>query len=134
VDVIVADLDCNNIKSVIHSIKDYKPDCHFTVVDSGWKCLDMIRNNHQQDLIILGTELVDIFGLDLIEKIRDDFDIPIIFLSRDNDVLKLVKALEVGANDYIVKPINRSIFTAKVNAIIRRYQWNCLRMKSNCVE
>jgi DNA-binding response OmpR family regulator len=43
-------------------------------------------------------------------------------------------AMEVGANDYFVKPINKSIFAAKVKAIIRRYRLDKQQIKEICPE
>jgi PleD family two-component response regulator len=120
-EVLIADTDCNNIINVFIALKDYQPDLHLSTVDSGKKCLDMIKTSNQQDMIIVSTELADINGLNLIENIRDNFDTPVILISRNNDPSELLMAMEVGANDFFVKPINKSIFAAKVKAIIRRY-------------
>ena len=129
-EVLIADTDFNNITNVFLSIKDSQADIHLSVVDTGLKCLDMIKNN-QQDLVVVSTELTDICGLNLIERIRDDFDFPIILVSRSNDPMELVKALEIGANDYFVKPISKSVFGAKVKAIIRRYQLDRRKINGN---
>jgi two-component system response regulator MtrA len=63
-------------------------------------------------------------GLDLVKQIRDDSDVPVIVLSRNKDIHTLVKAFDLGANDYIVKPLNKQIFIARLKAIIRRSLWN----------
>jgi DNA-binding response OmpR family regulator len=94
----------------------------------------MVKTNNQQDLIIVSTELTDINGLNLIENIRDNFDTPIIVISRNNDPSELVRALEVGANDYFLKPISKYIFAAKVKAIIRRYRLDKQQIKVICTE
>ena len=133
-EVLIADTDSNNIINIFLSLKDYQQDFHLSTVNSGRKCLDTIKNNKQQDLIIVSTELTDITGLNLIENIRDNFDIPIILISRNDNPSELVKALEAGANDYFVKPISKSIFAAKVKAIIRRYQLDRQKIKGMCTE
>lgn len=59
-------------------------------------------------------------GLDLIKQIRDDSDVPVIVLSDTNNIHTLVKAFDLGANDYIVKPLNKKIFIARLKSITRR--------------
>jgi DNA-binding response OmpR family regulator len=63
-------------------------------------------------------------GFELIENIRDYSDVPIIFLSDDNDIQTLVRAFDAGANDYIVVPFNKVIFIARIKARIRRRDWD----------
>jgi DNA-binding response OmpR family regulator len=95
-----------------------------SIINSGKECLDAAKNGNGIDIVILGTHLPDISVLDLIKKIRDDSDVPVIFLSDDKGTSMLVSALEAGANDYIVKPFNKPIFIARLEALIRRSMWD----------
>jgi two-component system response regulator ChvI len=69
-------------------------------------------------------------GLELIRQIRDDSDIPIIFLSDDDNIQALVMVFDMGVNDFIVVPINRAIFIARLKALIRRSIWDIVLKNS----
>jgi two-component system KDP operon response regulator KdpE len=122
--ILIADTDNETIEETHLSLNQYQPEWQVPVFDSGKQCLDKVRNGNCPDVVILGMQLSDMSGLDLIKKIRDDSDIPIIVLSREKDVQILVKAFDVGANDYMVRPFNKQIFLARLKALIRRRMWN----------
>lgn len=72
------------------------------------------------DLIILDIMLPQRSGLELCRAVRKDSTTPIIFLSALADEADRVKGLEMGADDYVVKPFNLSELAARVKAILRR--------------
>ena len=72
------------------------------------------------DLIILDIMLPQRSGLDFCKAIRRDSSTPIIFLSARADESDRVRGLELGADDYVVKPFNLSELAARVKAILRR--------------
>ena len=99
-------------------------DCQIKTTNSGNYCLDIIKNGNGADVVIIDMNLSDIPCFDLVEKIREDSDIPIVVLSCDEDIFALVRALDTGANDYIVRPFNKRIFAARIKALIRRREWD----------
>jgi DNA-binding response OmpR family regulator len=72
------------------------------------------------DLIILDVMLPQRSGLDFCRAIRRDSAVPIIIISAKADETDRVKGLELGADDYVVKPFNLSELSARVKAILRR--------------
>ena len=73
-------------------------------------------------LLLLDINLGDKSGFDLCKKIRENYDMPILFVSArssDDDVLI---ALNIGGDDYIKKPYTLSILLAKVKTVIARYE------------
>lgn len=72
------------------------------------------------DLIILDIMLPRRSGYDLCRAVRKDGSTPIIFLSARADESDRVKGLELGADDYVVKPFNLSELVARVRAVLRR--------------
>ncbi len=73
-------------------------------------------------LLLLDINLGDKSGFDLCKKVRENYDMPILFISArtsDDDVLI---ALNIGGDDYIKKPYTLSILLAKVKAILARYE------------
>jgi len=74
------------------------------------------------DLIILDIGLPDINGLELCKEIRKNHSLPIIFLTARSAEIDRVVGLEIGADDYVVKPFSPRELCARVKAIFRRTQ------------
>lgn len=74
------------------------------------------------DLILLALMLPGIRGLDLLKNIRKTSDIPIIIISARIDEVDRVVGLELGADDYLVKPFFMKELLARINAVLRRYR------------
>ncbi|MBR4025267.1 MAG: response regulator transcription factor [Firmicutes bacterium] len=73
-------------------------------------------------LLLLDINLGDKSGFDLCRKVRENYDMPILFISArtsDDDVLI---ALNIGGDDYIKKPYTLSILLAKVKTVLARYE------------
>lgn len=68
------------------------------------------------DLILLDLDLPDIPGVSLCARLRPHYRLPILIFSAEGQVAKKVEALEAGANDYIVKPIDVRELLARVDA------------------
>jgi two-component system, OmpR family, response regulator RegX3 len=72
------------------------------------------------DLILLDVMLPDGDGRDLAREIRQDSDVPIIMLTARGEEIDRVLGLELGADDYVVKPFSARELTARIRAILRR--------------
>ena len=73
------------------------------------------------DLIILDLMLPDLDGFDLLRRLRQQgLDLPVIILSARDDDVDVVVGLELGADDYVVKPFNPRELVARVRATLRR--------------
>lgn len=89
--------------------------------DSADSCLTFFKAN-SADLILLDINLGNDSGFSLCKKLREEFELPILFISArtsDDDVLL---ALGIGGDDYIPKPYSLSILLAKVKAVLKRYR------------
>jgi len=72
------------------------------------------------DLILLDVMLPDGDGRDLAREIRKSSDVPIIMLTARGEEIDRVVGLELGADDYVVKPFSARELTARIRAIMRR--------------
>lgn len=74
------------------------------------------------DLILLDVNLPDGNGFDFCKTLREESDIPIIFLTANDMELDIVRGLEMGGDDYITKPFSLMVLRARVNSVLRRRQ------------
>lgn len=99
----------------------------FTVLEasSGEECLE-IYASEKPDFICLDIIMDGLSGYDVCREIRKtDSEIPIVFISTKADVIDKVTGLELGGDDYIIKPFDNHEVIARVRAIARRhYQRN----------
>lgn len=82
--------------------------------------IDFFKNN-STSLILLDINLGDGSGFDICKEIRQDKDIPILFISARNTDDDKIIALTIGGDDYIEKPYSLGVLLAKVKAILKRY-------------
>ena len=96
------------------------PDSQIIMATAGTPGVDLVRDEMPQ-LVVADIDLPDIDGYEVIRRIRRFSDVPIIVLSTQNDEMSMVKALELGADDYILKPPSPLDFLARARAVLRRY-------------
>ena len=76
----------------------------------------------QPDLLLLDLMLPGIDGYQVCREIRTTSQVPIIMLSAKGEVFDKVLGLELGADDYMIKPFDSKELVARVKAVLRRYQ------------
>ena len=79
-------------------------------------------DSYQPNLILLDLMLPGIDGYQVCREIRTRSNVPIIMLSAKGEVFDKVLGLELGADDYIIKPFDSKEMVARVKAVLRRYQ------------
>ena len=90
-------------------------------VYSALECLELLKSN-TTEVLLLDINLQDGSGFELCRKLREETDIPILFISaRSSDDDKLI-ALHIGGDDYIQKPYSLSVLLAKVTVVLKRYR------------
>lgn len=72
------------------------------------------------DIIILDINLPDMSGFDVLEHVRQFSEVPVIILSARDQEIDKVRGLEIGADDYIVKPFSPSELLVRCQAVLRR--------------
>lgn len=102
---------------------------------SGKEALSILEENHI-DFIVLDIMMPEMDGLEVCRKIRNNYNIPILFLSaRDRDIDKII-GLEIGADDYMTKPFSIQELTSRIKAHFRKVdrmykEWNGLKTDSD---
>lgn len=86
----------------------------------GRQGLEMMKKT-EYALVVIDIMLPDIDGFELCGRIRENYQIPIIFLSAKNDDIDKIRGLGLGADDYMTKPFSPNELVARVKAHITRY-------------
>lgn len=85
----------------------------------GEEALDLVTSRHP-DLVILDIMMPRLDGISTCERIRQFSNVPIIMLTARSEEQDRVRGLNVGADDYIVKPFSATELVARVRAVLRR--------------
>lgn len=80
-----------------------------------------IAKREPPDLVLLDIGLPGMDGLDAVRRFKDQFDLPVIFLTARRRELDEVLGLELGADDYVTKPFDIDVLLAHIKAVLRRY-------------
>jgi len=87
-------------------------------------------SSHCPDLVLLDLGLPDMDGMEVLHKIRQWSHTPIIVVSARQSEREIVQALDLGANDYMTKPIGNSELLARIRSCLRQHS----RIKENLAE
>jgi len=75
---------------------------------------------HQPDLIVLDWMLPGLSGLDVARRVRRESSTPIIMVTARGEEPDIIVGLEIGADDYLVKPVSMRQLAARIRAVLRR--------------
>jgi putative two-component system response regulator len=92
------------------------------VATDGVRCLELARRVRQPDLILLDVMMPGMDGYEVCRRLKanpDTADIPILFLSGRTEAEDERIGLEIGAEDYLAKPVNEAVMLARVRAHLR---------------
>lgn len=89
------------------------------IVHDGEAALNAV-NTYQPDIVLLDIMLPGIDGYEVLREIRKNSKLPIIMLSAKGETFDKVLGLELGADDYIMKPFDSKEMVARVKAVLRR--------------
>lgn len=109
----------------------------------GLRLVDENKDDRSLTLIILDIMLSDIDGFQVLKKIREGNNLPILMLTAKNSEDDKVSGLRLGADDYLTKPFSINELMARVNSLIRRYtalnptfsvETECLALKGMTID
>ena len=92
-----------------------------TVAANGAQAVTLLASL-QPDVVLLDLSLPDVDGRDLCRQIRTQSDVPIIMITASGSITDRVVGLELGADDYMVKPFAIGEVVARIRAVLRRGQ------------
>jgi two-component system KDP operon response regulator KdpE len=110
------------VRDITFSLQVRYPEVIVVSVDEGQRGVEMVETE-SPDLVILNSSLPDtIDTLDLVSKIREFSEVPLIILSESETDIDRARWLEMGADEYVSKTLSAIEFLARVNALLRRTQ------------
>lgn len=90
------------------------------IADNGGVALELVDVN-SYDLILLDINLPYVNGYDILKRVREkNLDVAVIIVSANREIEDRIKGLDLGANDYIVKPFDLRELKARIRALLRR--------------
>ncbi len=107
------------IKGVTLTFKLRWPDAQVVAAEEGKNGIQAVQNE-APDIVILDINLPDITGFEVLENIRRFSDVPVIILTVREDEVDELRGLEMGADDYIVKPFRPANLLTRMQAVLRR--------------
>jgi len=106
---------------ILQVVRDYLADAGFTVLTAGDGVAALAQARAvPPDLVVLDLGLPGIDGLDVARELQRRGPVPIIMLTARSDEVDRVLGLELGADDYLVKPFSPRELVARVRAVLRR--------------
>ena len=114
--ILVVDDEKTLVKGMKFNLENegYEVECAY----DGAAALELAREG-RFDLIILDVMMPEMDGLEACMKIREFSNVPIIMLTAKSEVFDRIQGLEMGADDYIVKPFEMKELIARINAVLR---------------
>ena len=117
VKICLIDDDKNILASLSLALKSEKFDVEtYTDGISGLEALE--KDNF--DIAILDIKMPRLDGLEVLQKLRNSSDIPVIFLTSKDDEIDQLLGLKMGADDYITKPFSQKLLIERVKVILKR--------------
>ena len=107
------------VKGVTLTFKLRWQDATVIAFDEGAKGIQAVESE-SPDIVILDINLPDMSGFEVLERIRSFSDVPIIVLTVRNSEVDELRGLEMGADDYIVKPFSPVNLLTRVKVVLRR--------------
>ncbi len=115
-------LICDDEKDIVNALRIYlaNEDYEIFTAYDGKEALDMIREN-EIHLVLLDIMMPVMDGMSALERIRKEYNMPIILISAKSEDVDKILGLNMGADDYITKPFNPVEVQARVHSHLRRY-------------
>lgn len=112
--------DERNLRNIVNSYLSKQGFAVDTAINGNEAVIAVDR--HVYDIIILDIMMPGKSGIEVCKYIRTKYDVPVIFLTALGQEQNIMAGYEVGADEYITKPVSMPVLAAKINALIKRYR------------
>lgn len=115
-------LICDDEKDIVSALKIYLADQEYCLYEAynGREALDIIENNDIH-LVLLDIMMPEMDGMQTLVRLRENRNIPVIFITAKSEDSDMILGLNMGADDYITKPFKPIEVIARVKSHLRRY-------------
>ena len=115
-------LICDDEKDIVSALKIYLNSENYNIFEAytGKEALDIVREN-EIHIILMDIMMPVMNGIEATQKLREEYNIPIIMLTAKSEDNDKIFGLNIGADDYITKPFNPVEVQARVRSQLRRY-------------
>ena len=117
--ILVIEDDQQIVEAITLAFQIRWPEAKLISTQQGEKGIELVENE-KPDIVILDLGLPDINGYDVLKQIRMFSDIPILILTARTEESDIVKGLEWGADDYMIKPFRQLELLSRIKALTRR--------------
>ena len=128
VKICLIDDDQNILASLSLALKSEKFDVE--TYSDGISGLEALKDNNF-DIAILDIKMPRLDGLEVLQKLRNSSDIPVIFLTSKDDEIDQLLGLKMGADDYITKPFSQKLLIERVKVILKRTSFSSIENTVN---
>ena len=115
-------LICDDDPDIVAALKIYltNEDYELFTASTGREAIESIKKNNI-DLVLMDIMMPEMDGIAATVKLREEYNIPVIFLTAKSEMSDMVLGLNVGADDYVTKPFDPIEVQARVRSHLRRY-------------
>ena len=115
-------LICDDEKDIVSALKIYLADQEYCLYEAynGKEALEIIENNDIH-LVLLDIMMPEMDGIQTLVRLRENRNIPVIFITAKSEDSDMILGLNMGADDYITKPFKPIEVIARVKSHLRRY-------------
>lgn len=124
--VLVVEDDPQTVETIELCFSIRWPDATVQATQKGGSAVSMVEAD-RPDLVLLDLGLPDLDGLTVLKDIRSVSDVPVIVVTARSEEVSRIKGLEIGADDYIVKPFSHTELLARAKAVLRRSGMQAMR-------
>jgi len=117
--VLIIEDDANVVEAVSLCLELRWPEVTISSAADGTKGIEILESD-SFDIVILDINLPDVDGFEVLKRIRSFSNVPVVIVTVREGEEDQVRGLEMGADDYIVKPFSPRDVNARVNSVLRR--------------
>jgi two-component system, OmpR family, KDP operon response regulator KdpE len=119
--ILVVDDDPDVIEAIALSFGLQWPDARIIQAKDGRTAVADV-GRYSPDVVLLDIALPDVDGFEVLRRVRERSDVPVLMISARGEEMDKVRGLELGADDYITKPFGYLELSARIRAVLRRAQ------------